>query len=370
MSKIRIGVIFGGRSGEHEVSLVSASSVIQNLDKKKYEVIPIGITKQGSWISSPTILDELKEGSGISKLPYFLSTDPSNQGLIPLKQTSEVQSIDVFFPVLHGSYGEDGKIQGLFEMAGIPYVGAGVLGSALGMDKVIQKQLYGQVHLPITPYYFFTRKKWEEDKHPILDDIEIRLKFPMFVKPANMGSSVGISKAKNKDQLLQAIHEAAKYDSKILIEQGVLNAREIEFSVLGNDDPICSEPGEIKPSGEFYDYNSKYVDGRSELFIPAPLEHELKEKMKRDALAAYGVLNVKGMARVDFLLENQSERYVISEINTIPGFTSISMYPKLWEHSGISYQDLLDRLITLAIEEHKDKERNKLSFETQNWYNT
>src|SRR3989338_868604 len=183
MSKIRIGVIFGGRSGEHEVSLVSAASVIQNLDKKKNQGIPIGITKQGSWISSPTILDELKEGSGISKLPYFLSTDPSNQGLIPLKQTSEVQSIDVFFPVLHGSYGEDGKIQGLFEMAGIPYVGAGVLGSALGMDKVIQKQLYGQVHLPITPYYFFTRKKWEEDKHPILDDIEIRLKFPMFVKP-------------------------------------------------------------------------------------------------------------------------------------------------------------------------------------------
>ncbi len=380
MSKIRVGVIFGGRSGEHEVSLVSASSVILYLNKEKYEVIPIGITKQGAWVSGPDILQQLKDGSNVSQLKHLLSTDPSERGMVALNNCVPTHAgekkiphtftgLDVIFPVLHGTFGEDGTIQGLFEMASVAYVGSGVVGSALGMDKVLQKQLCEYAAFPITRYFFFSRKQWQEDKNPILTEIEIRLKYPLFVKPANLGSSVGISKVKNKQELLEAIHLAARYDRKILIEEGILNAREIEFALLGNSKPRISVPGEVIPNNEFYDYAAKYVDNASKLVIPAPLEPSLVAAMQDVAKKAYQHLNLKGLARADFLLEKDSERFVLNEFNTMPGFTHISMFPKLWEASGIPYSELLDKLIELALDEFSDKSQNKLSFESGDWYN-
>jgi len=353
--KIKIGVIFGGRSGEHEVSLVSAESVMTALDRKKYNIISVGITKRGEWVTKKSKLLELFKQGKIkngSRLPPEILT-----------------KVDVVFPVLHGTYGEDGTIQGLFEMLNVPYVGAGVLGSAVGMDKVVQKQLCEQAELPIVKYIWFLKKEWLEKHVNILRHIEKTLKYPVFIKPANMGSSVGISKAKNRRELIDGINLAAKYDKKILIEEAVSNVREIECSVLGNDEPIASVPGEIISSGEFYDYDAKYVDGRSKSSIPAKIPKKMAETIRRLACQVFGVTNCLGMARVDFLLDNKRQKIYVNEINTIPGFTSISMYPKLWQASGLSYKNLLDTLVNLALENFKEKQKLKMVYEPKKkWY--
>lgn len=371
--KIKIGVVFGGRSGEHEVSLVSAESVMNALDKKKYQAISIGITKAGEWVvGKPKLLELFKQGKikKGSRLPPEILT-----------------KVDVVFPVLHGTYGEDGTIQGLFEMLNAPYVGAGVLGSAVGMDKVVQKQLCEQAGLPVVKYVWFLKGEWKKKiprqaqdarfsnsargggKIGILRHIEKILKYPVFVKPANMGSSVGISKAKNRRELSAGINLAIKYDNKILVEQAVSNAREIECSVLGNDDPISSLPGEIISSGEFYDYNAKYVDGQSRSIIPAKLSLKITSAIRRLACQVFLTTNCSGMARVDFLLDNKRQKIYVNEINTIPGFTSISMYPKLWQASGLSFGDLLDALIDLALRKFKEKNKLAVTYDPKKkWY--
>ncbi len=353
--KIKIGVILGGRSGEHEVSLVSAESVMKALDRKKYDIVPIGITKRGEWVTKKSKLLELFKQGKIkngSRLPPEILT-----------------KVDVVFPVLHGTYGEDGTIQGLFEMLNLPYVGAGVLGSAVGMDKVVQKQLCEQARLPIVKYVWFIKGEWTKKRVNVLRHIEKTLKYPCFIKPANMGSSVGISKAKNRRELTDGINLAAKYDKKILIEEAVSNVREIECSVLGNDNPIASVPGEVISSGEFYDYDAKYVDGRSRTVIPAEIPKKMAETIRSLACQVFRVTNCLGMARVDFLLNNKRQKIYVNEINTIPGFTSISMYPKLWQASGLSYSDLLDNLVNLAIRQFKEKQKLQMGYKPKKkWY--
>ncbi|PYS09413.1 MAG: D-alanine--D-alanine ligase A [Acidobacteria bacterium] len=347
MKKIRVGVIFGGRSGEHEVSLRSAESVLKAIDRTKYEVVPIGITHAGRWLASTKALAMLPAKDQIQKVftdgePITLPAEPASQGIV-----------DVIFPILHGTYGEDGTIQGFLELANVPYVGAGVLGSAIGMDKDVMKRLLREAGLPIVDYWAVRKA----DRDSFLQAHITTLPYPVFVKPANLGSSVGITKVHAAEELPAALETASKYDRKIVVEQGVV-AREIEISVLGNDDPIASLPGEIIPSREFYDYQAKYIDGDSRLLIPAPLEGIQTNDAQRLAIAAFKVLECSGMARVDLFLERTTGKFYVNEINTLPGFTSISMYPKLWETSGIPYPQLIDRLITLAIERHAEK--NKL----------
>lgn len=371
--KIRVGVIFGGRSAEHEVSLVSAASVIRALDKKKYDILPIGITPEGRWLSSSEALRLLKERADIESLPeHILVPDPRKRGLVQLHRSSAESvphPIDVVFPVLHGTYGEDGTIQGLFELADIPYVGAGVLGSAVGMDKVVQKQLLRQADIPVVDDEWFLVHEYKKSRKKIIGLIERRLGYPSFVKPANLGSSVGISKAHNRRELETAIKLAGEYDVKILVERGVKNAREIECSVLGDDDPIASVPGEIIPSNEFYDYDAKYVDGKSTALIPAKLPKSVIKKVQRYSIECFRVLNCAGMGRVDFLVERKTNVVYLNELNTIPGFTSISMYPKLWQASGMSYGELLDRLIQLAIERHRVRAALKTAYKPKSdWF--
>ncbi|MAF13310.1 MAG: D-alanine--D-alanine ligase A [Parcubacteria group bacterium] len=355
-SKIKVGVIFGGKSGEHEVSIVSAQSVMKALDRKKYQVIPIGITKDGKWITTNPVIS-LKSGKIKEK----------GAELIP---DSLLKRFDVVFPVLHGSYGEDGTVQGMLEMADIAYVGAGVLGSAVAMDKVVQKQLCDQVKIPSVKYDWFLAKDWKNNKSKILKQIKGRgLKFPMFAKPANLGSSVGISKCHNHKELILGVNDAVKYDTKVIVEQGIDNAHEIEIAVLGNDNPKTSVPGEIISSNEFYDYDAKYVDGSSEEVIPAKLPNKVIKQIQVYAVEAFKVLNLSGMARIDFLVTKKGHKVYLNEANTIPGFTSISMYPKLWQASGLAYSKLLEKLIDLAIERYDEK--NKLSTEYQPkevWY--
>jgi D-alanine-D-alanine ligase len=372
-NKIRVGVIFGGRSAEHEVSIVSATSVINALDRNKYEILPIGITPEGRWLSSAKALELLRERVNIENLPeHILVPDPRKQGLIELKDSSAQpapQQIDVAFPVLHGTYGEDGTIQGLFELADIPYVGSGVLGSAVGMDKVVQKQLLRAAKIPVTPEVWFMITEYRDRSRKILGLIERKLSYPCFVKPANLGSSVGISKAHNRRELMQAIELAAEYDLKILVEKGIEQAREIECSVLGNDEPIASIAGEIIPSNEFYDYDAKYVDGKSTPIIPARLPKSVMKKIQFYATESFRILNCSGMARVDYLVRKKTNVIYLNELNTIPGFTSISMYPKLWQASGISYPDLLDRLVQLAIERHEARKHLKTKFQPKaDWF--
>jgi D-alanine-D-alanine ligase len=324
MKKIRVGVVRGGRSGEHEVSLRSAESILNAIDPSKYDVVPITISHEGRWE------------------PFTISPDP--KAMLP---------VDVVFPIVHGTYGEDGTIQGLFELANLPYVGAGVLGSAVGMDKDVMKRILRDSGLPIVKYWTVRKS----DLHSFLQTEMNVLPYPVFVKPANLGSSVGITKVHSPEELPAALQTAAEYDRKIVVEQGI-DAREIEISVLGNDDPIASIPGEIIPSREFYDYNAKYVDDNSRLLIPAPLTDLQVDEARHLGISAFKVLECSGMARVDFFLERSSGKFYVNEINTLPGFTSISMYPKLWDASGIPYSQLIDRLITLAIERHAEK--NKL----------
>jgi D-alanine-D-alanine ligase len=368
-AKLRVGVIFGGRSGEHEVSLVSASSVMNALDKEKYEVVPIGIAQTGRWVSSHQSMHVLKSKSGFEKEPErFLAPEPNRQALVSLNGESSSR-LDVVFPVTHGTFGEDGTLQGLFELANIPYVGAGVLASAIGMDKIVQKQLHEQAGLPVVKYTWFLSTECQSKPKSVVTAVEKKLKYPVFVKPSNAGSSVGISKAHNRKELVDGLSLAAHYDRKVIVEQGVKNAREIECSVLGNDDPIASVPGEIIPSNEFYDYDAKYVDGKSTAVIPAQLPAKVVKEIQRLAVKAFTVLDGAGMARVDFFVTKKKNKIYLNEINTLPGFTSISMYPKLWEASGISYSELLDRLIALAIKRHSEKNSLQTTYEpAKDWY--
>lgn len=371
-NKLKIGVIFGGRSAEHEVSLVSAASVIKNLDKSKYEVILIGISKVGRWLSSGDTLKLLKKGNkGNQEVEKILIPDPNQKSLVKVDEHfathQQKTKIDVILPMLHGPYGEDGTIQGLFELANIPYVGAGVLGSSAGMDKVVQKQILRQKGLPVVNWVHFLKKDWFRNKQGIIKEIKNNIKFPLFVKPANMGSSVGITKVHHQKELTPAINLALKYDRKVLAEKAVEPNRDIEVSVLGNDSPKASVPGEIVSSNEFYDYDAKYVDGKSKAVVPAPLSKQLTKQIRQLAVEAFKALDCAGMARVDFLLKGN--KVWINELNTIPGFTSISMYPKLWEATGISYPKLLDKLIALAMERHREKNQLKTSYKPKkDWY--
>jgi len=368
--KQRIGLIFGGRSGEHDVSLASATSVMANLDKDTYEVVPIGITKEGGWLlgTEPARLmateQDVSETSGTeTTTAVTLTGDPRLRRLIPLQDGEELQdngALDVIFPVLHGTYGEDGTLQGLLEMANVPYVGCGVLGAALGMDKEKMKIVFQAIGLPGVDYLVYRRNEWERSPETIMDAIEQRLCYPCFVKPVNLGSSVGINKAHDRVELEHAINVAAEYDRKIIIEQGI-NCRELECAVLGNDEPTVSVVGEVIASNEFYDYNAKYLDDKSQVIIPAEIAQATEEEVRRQAVKAFLALDLSGLARVDFFLENETGRVYINEVNTLPGFTQISMYPKLWEASGLPYPQLLDRLIELAIERHQDKQRNRTS---------
>ncbi len=368
--KQRIGLIFGGRSGEHEVSLASAKSVIANLDKDTYEVVPIGITKEGGWLlgTEPTklIAAERDVSDDIyteTTTAVTLTGDPRMRRLIPLESGEDLQdngALDVIFPVLHGTYGEDGALQGLLEMANVPYVGCGVLGSALGMDKEKMKMVFQTVGLPSVDYVVYRRNEWERSPATIMDAIEQQLGYPCYVKPVNLGSSVGISKAHDRAELEHGINVAAEYDRKIIIERGI-NCRELECAVLGNDEPLASVVGEVIASSEFYDYNAKYIDNQSQVIIPAGIPQATAEEVLRQAVKAFQALDLNGLARVDFFLEKESGRVYINEVNTLPGFTQISMYPKLWQASGLPYTQLLDRLIELAIERHQDKQRNRTS---------
>jgi D-alanine-D-alanine ligase len=369
--KIRVGLLFGGRSGEHEVSLTSAASVIQALDPDKYEVVPIGITREGGWrvgasaqrllSVSPRSLPAILENGK----PVTASVDPTRPALVPLNSAQpaagSAPAVDVVFPLLHGTFGEDGTVQGLLELAGIPYVGAGVLGSAAGMDKDIMKKLFCEAGLPVPPWVRVMRGDWEQDPAAVRKLIEKKLRYPVFVKPANLGSSVGISKVHKRRELASALNLAARYDRKILVEKGV-NAREIECSVLGNDRPVASVVGEVVPINEFYDYEAKYVKAGSELIIPARLRAQQAARVQELAVRAFQAIDCAGMARVDFLLERRTGKIFVNEINTIPGFTPISMYPKLWEASGVPYPKLLDRLIELALDRQRDKNRTAYTY--------
>ena len=391
--KLRVGVLFGGRSGEHEVSLLSAASVLNAIDRTKYDVVPIGISKEGRWLTSGESQRLLKGEQHNENPRHLRAGDPEStpgaavlargdsvlvppeprgdrHSLIPFESSAvpghrpahQAIDVDVIFPVLHGTFGEDGTIQGLLELAGIPYVGAGVLGSAAGMDKDIMKRLFTAAGLPIVKHVTILRSEWEKDPKKARKQIEWKLKYPVFAKPANLGSSVGISKAHDAKELGPAMDLAAGYDRKIIIEQGVggkkKKAREIECSVLGNDDAKASVPGEIVPVKEFYDYAAKYLDEGSELLIPAKLSKALTKHVQQMAIAAFKAVDCAGLARVDFLLDPATDKLYLNEINTMPGFTAISMYPKLWAASGLEYPKLIDRLIELAMERHAEMSRN------------
>ncbi len=369
--KIRVVVLFGGRSGEHEVSLNSAASVMAALDKEKYDLIPVAITRDGRWVSGVTPeqmaagADPLElSGTGGGVETVTLPADPTNRALTVLEKGragKTAAEVDVVFPVLHGTFGEDGTVQGLLELANVPYVGAGVLGSALGMDKVLMKTVLAQHGVPQARFWPCLRRDWEGDPAAVIAGVERILGYPCFVKPANLGSSVGVSKAHDREGLVRALNVAARYDRKIIVEEFV-SAREVEVSVLGNDDPIASVPGEIIPLKEFYDYEAKYVDGLSELKVPADLPPDVVGRLQDLAVKVFKVLDCSGMARVDFFIRRADGEVLVNEINTIPGFTRFSMYPKLWEATGIGYRELLDRLIDLAIERHRDRARSRTDF--------
>ena len=368
LRKTRIGIIFGGRSGEHEVSLKSARSVMQALDKEKYEIVPIGITRSGEWRVASS--KWLVNGS----VPQLKAEEKDAQQatLITGSQTSELMQIDsdaklsfkqldVIFPVLHGTYGEDGSVQGMLELANVPFVGAGVVGSATGMDKAIFKHVMASNGIPILPWKLVLRSRWQDDSDGVLSELENTLQYPMFTKPANLGSSVGIAKCNDRAELRAGMNEAARYDRRVVVEQGV-SVRELEVAVLGNDKPEASVVGEIRPKRDFYDYEAKYVTDDSELIIPAEISAEMSDQVRQLAINAYRAIDCAGLGRVDFLLDTETDKLYINEINTIPGFTSISMYPKLWEATGVSYSDLLDKLVDLALERFEDKAENETKF--------
>lgn len=365
--KLRVGVIFGGRSVEHEISLLSARSIFEHLNRDRYEAVPIGITREGKWVTSSDAGRLLDRGLDSEDQNYcFLPPDPSTQGLIQVEESAflgPVRHLDVIFPVLHGGQGEDGTLQGLLELANLPYVGAGVMASSVGMDKDVMKRVFRDAGLAVTPHHLVLRKDWDANREQILSTLPDQLTYPCFIKPANTGSSVGITKVREGSGLEDGLDLAFRYDRKAVVETGV-DAREIECSVLGNEDPIASVPGEILPCHEFYDYSAKYLKEGSELVVPADLEAAVTRQVQDTAVAAFKCIDGAGMARVDFFLERKTNQVLINEVNTIPGFTPISMYPQLWQASGISYPELLDRLIQLAFERYREKERSETRLET------
>jgi D-alanine-D-alanine ligase len=367
-SKIRVGLIYGGKSGEHDVSLQTAFAVIKAIDFDKYEIKPIYITQNGEWRKGHNLITppEHKEAlafeasssnmnSSTALMPIFQGLTQSTEEKVFISSENN-DAIDVVFPLLHGTNGEDGTIQGLLEMANVPYVGAGVLASAVGMDKVMMKKIFADADLPQCVYRYFTRSQWKKDQANHLMEIEVSVGYPCFVKPANLGSSVGVSKARNRDELIQAVEFALKYDRKVIVEE-FINAREIEVAVLGNDDPQASVPGEIVPSNEFYDYKAKYVDGKSVVVIPAEVSAEVTEELREMAIRAFQSIDGTGLSRVDFFVRKEDQAIMINEVNTMPGFTPISMYPMLWRETGKPYRELLDDLIRLALERHEDKQQ-------------
>jgi D-alanine-D-alanine ligase len=387
--KLRVGILFGGRSGEHEVSLLSAASILKAIDRSKFDVVPIGITKEGRWLAAGDAENLLEGANGTGEtgrplragdpdatpgakllhegMPTLLAPEPGSQ-------ITSGNALDVVFPVLHGTFGEDGTIQGLFELAGIAYVGSGVLGSSAGMDKDAMKRLFAQAKLPIVKHVTLLRTDWERSPRKSVARIEAALRYPLFVKPANLGSSVGISKAHDRKELSPALNEAAKYDRKLVVEEGVggktvrggsaARARELEVAVLGNDDPKASVVGEIIPGKEFYDYEAKYLSEGSVPVIPAKITKAESKQIREMAVAAFKACDLAGLARVDFLMEPDGKRRIyLNEVNTLPGFTQISMYPKLWESTGLNYKDLITTLIELALERHAEKQRNTYTLE-------
>jgi D-alanine-D-alanine ligase len=364
--KLQVGVLFGGRSGEHEVSLMSAESVLKAIDPEKYEVTQIGITHAGAWLVGENVLEAMLANDTARLMSATLLPDTTRNGLFRIRETGHGETIenlvplDVIFPVLHGTFGEDGTLQGLLELDGAAYVGAGVLGSAVGMDKGVFYDVMIAQHIPVVETMVVLRSEIENDIHQVMERAEQLSSpaYPLFVKPANLGSSVGITKCHHRSDLVEGLMEAARFDRRILVQRAV-NAREIEVSVLGNDDPLVSVPGEVIPSREFYSYEAKYIDGTSQLLIPAPIPAEAIEKARLLAGRAFKAIDCAGMARVDFLLDKDNGELYLNEINTIPGFTKISMYPKLWEASGLSYPALIDRLIELALERKADRDRTE-----------
>ncbi|MFW5648934.1 MAG: D-alanine--D-alanine ligase family protein [Candidatus Alkaliphilus sp. MAG34] len=364
MKKMNIMVIFGGKSGEHEISLISAASILRAMDKNKYNIITIGITKKGIWKLYEGPIDEIENGNweeiadraerkeGFKNRMCLLPTGEDN-GIVTLSN-GKTEKIDVIFPVLHGPFGEDGTIQGLFEMMNIPYVGAGVLASSVAMDKGIAKKLLQADGIPQAKYDVIRFKQYKQDKTGIIEKIEDYFEYPVFIKPANMGSSVGITKAHNRKELKGAIELAGEHDRKIVIEENI-GGREIECAVLGNDDPIASLPAEIIPTAEFYDYHDKYIAGTTRFVVPADLPEDTTEKVRDTAIKVYKLLDCTGLARVDFFIEDGTDRILLNEVNTMPGFTKISMYPKMMDVTGIKYEDLIDRLIALAIERFNER---------------
>jgi D-alanine-D-alanine ligase len=383
VKKLRVGVIYGGRSGEHEVSVASAASIMKHLDRGRYEPVPIRIEKDGRWtladtppasISAAAVIEQARLDAARSVRPgreAHLVAHPSEDTMLAIERRAGAEAdstatvtgvgLDVVFPVLHGPYGEDGTVQGLLELANVPYVGAGVLGSAVGMDKAVMKTLFLARHLPVGPYIVVLRPEWQKSVQAVSDRVAKELGYPVFVKPANLGSSVGISKAKTPSDLMNAMELALQFDRKIVIEAAVADAREIECAVLGNDDPQASLPGEIIPSREFYDYEAKYLDENSKAVIPAQLTEAQIHDVQHLSIAAFRAVDGAGMARVDFFLARDSGEIFLNEVNTIPGFTTISMYPKMWEATGVAYPELIDRLIALALERHAEKQQLRTS---------
>lgn len=368
--KIRVGLIYGGKSGEHDVSIQTALAVMKALDMTKYEVQPFYITKQGDWKSgpalqaAPTAKEELTFGSSeVTGSNTSLQALFASKGDVQISSPGMSKSLDVVFPLLHGTFGEDGTIQGLFEMADIPYVGAGVLASAVGMDKVMMKKVFAQEGLPQCLFRHYTRAAWEKDPEFFLMEIDVTIGYPCFVKPANLGSSVGVSKAKNRDELIAAINFAFQYDRKVIVEE-FIDAREVEVAVLGNDAPEASLVGEIVSSGsEFYDYKAKYIDGKSVMIIPADIPQDIAEEIREMSIRAFQAIDASGLSRVDFFLRKSDNKVMINEINTMPGFTPFSMYPMLWKESGKPYAELLNDLIRLAVERHEDKKKIQYTFD-------
>ncbi len=368
--RLRVGVVFGGRTGEHEVSLASAKAVMDSLERAGHEVVPIGITPEGRWLTAGDPLRRLTSGEAGGERPATMLPEPGHTSLLALtsderrsgRGDATVGALDVVFPVLHGTYGEDGTVQGLLELAGLPYVGAGVLASAVGMDKGFQKTLWRGLGLPVVPFLSTTRREIERAPEAVLERAEASIGYPCFTKPSNLGSSVGVHKAHTRAELLAGLRDAARYDTDLLIEQAV-DARELECSVLGNDEPVASVVGEIVPNAEFYSYRAKYLDGTSRSVIPADVPPAIAETVRELAVRAFASLRCSGLARVDFFLERGTGRVFLNEINTMPGFTTISMYPKLWEASGVPFAELVDRLVRLALERFDERSRNETRYQ-------
>ena len=375
-NSVRVGVLFGGKSGEHEISLLSAKTVIGALDAAGYDTVRLGITKTGEWLTGADPLAQLtsrensENGKGSKEeTDSALLAPPATQFPL-LEQSKRLPAVDLIFPVLHGPYGEDGTVQGLLEMLEMPYVGCGVLASAVAMDKVTSKALFAAAGIPQVAYRTLLRRNWaegeeanaglrEQRREKILDGLESALPYPLFVKPANLGSSVGISKVRDRVELARAIELACRYDRKVLVEAGVHDARELEVSVLGNDEPRTSIVGEIVPANEFYDYEAKYLDKGSRLLIPADIPSALADEIRQLAVRAFQALDGAGLARADFLLGGDGKLF-LNELNTMPGFTASSMYPKLWEASGVPLSELVGSLVDMALERHADRKQNRI----------